>query len=287
MKRSFLSIVACLVASAISSPAANIGWVSFHGADNAPSAGAAGAGFTQAPDIGYTDLLRNAGHTVTRIVTSATPDPGVLNAFDLVIVSRSVPSANYQNAGAAAWNSITAPMMILGGYVLRNSRMGFTTGGTIPDTVNPVSLTVNDPNHPIFAGIALDANNVMVNSYAVPVTYNNTLQRGISVNTDPLAGGGTLLASIPALGGTGMIIGEWQPGGTMANGNVLAGRRLVLLTGSREQGISSEAAGIYDLTEDGARIFLNGVNYMAVPEPGVLALFAPALLLLGRFFRRK
>jgi len=44
----------------------------------------------------------------------------------------------------------------------------------------------------------------------------------------------------------------------------------VFLTGSREHnGLTSEGAGIYDLTEDGARMFLNAVNYMSgvVPSP--------------------
>jgi hypothetical protein len=63
-----------------------------------------------------------------------------------------------------------------------------------------------------------------------------------------------------------MVIGEWQAGATMGNSTAdsLAGHRLVFLSGSREQGITSQAAGIYDLTGDGARMFLNAVEYMAV-----------------------
>jgi hypothetical protein len=167
--------------------------------------------------------------------------------------------------------------MIMGGYVLRANRLGFTTGNTIPDTAGPVQLTVNDTNHPIFAGIALDAANTMVNPYADIVSYTNNPQRGISVNTDPVAGAGKILATIgtatdPAFGG--MVIGEWQAGDVMANGaaDVLAGHRLVFLTGSREAstptGLTSEGAGIYDLGADGAKMFLNAVNYMAGTEPG-------------------
>jgi len=89
------------------------------------------------------------------------------------------------------------------------------------------------------------------------------------VNTDPLAGGGTNLATIgtagdPALGG--MVIGEWQAGAKMGNaaGDTLGGHRLVFLTGSRERdGLTSQGSGIYDLTDDGAKLFLNAVNYMA------------------------
>ncbi|MBK9139061.1 MAG: hypothetical protein IPM17_09915 [Verrucomicrobia bacterium] len=250
-----------------------IAWVSFHPGDTQPSSDAAAAGFTEAPDAAYTRLLAQNGYVVTRIVTSGSPNTALLNTFDLVIISRSVPSGDYQNApSTAAWNGITKPMMILGGYVLRNSRLGFTTGGTIPDTAGTISLTVTDPSHPVFEGIALGAGNTMVNAYANIVSFNGVVQRGISVNTDPVAGNGKVLATVatptdPAF--NGMIIGEWNAGATMGNGSadVLGGRRLVFLTGSREQGFTAHGAGIYDLTADGEKMFMNAVRYMSETAP--------------------
>jgi hypothetical protein len=269
MKRLTL-VLLCTLLAIISSQAANIYFVSFHSADGTPSAAAATAMFTNAPDVGYTQLLAANGHTVTRVVSSDAPDTNLLNAADLVIISRSVPSGNFElDPETAAWNGITAPMMILGGYVLRNSRLGFTTGTTIPDVnSNPVRLTVNNPAHPIFAGVALDGANTMVNPYAVIVTHTNWTQRGISVNNNPVAGGGTILATVgtagdPAFGG--MVIGEWQAGAVLGNSppDTLGGHRLVLLTGSRESaGLTSEGSGIYDLDTDGAQLFLNAVTYM-------------------------
>ena len=106
------------------------------------------------------------------------------------------------------------------------------------------------------------------------MSHNGTVQQGISVNTDPLAGDGTVLATSgtaedPTVGGT--VIAEWAAGATLANpaGDTLGGRRLVLLTGSREMGITAEAAGIYDLSEDGAKLFRNAVHYMAGTVPGM------------------
>ncbi|HKS38173.1 MAG TPA: hypothetical protein VJW76_13330, partial [Verrucomicrobiae bacterium] len=268
MKRLALFLL-CALVSVVSSEAANIYWVSFHAGDNAPSAAARTAGFTNAPDIAYTQLLRNNGHTVTRVVSSGTPNTNLLNAADLVIISRSVPSGDYElDAETAAWNGITAPTMILGGYVIRNNRLGYTTGGTIPDTTNTVNLTVSNPSHAIFAGIPLDGANTMVNPFANIATFTNTPQRGISVNTDPLAGGGTLLAAISSAGAPagGMIIAEWQAGAVMGTtpADTLGGHRLVFLTGSREvAGLTSEGSGIYDLAPDGARLFLNAVDYMS------------------------
>ena len=259
-------------------------WVSFHPGDDEPSANAAGAGFIQAPDVGYTELLWANGYNVTRYVTTATPDPAAFAAADLVIVSRSVNSANYQDAGATAWNGLLKPMMVMGGYAIRNIRMGYTTGGTIPDTTTTIRLRATEPTHPIFTGIALDETGVMRNPFAHIVSFNGTTQRGISVNTDPLAGNGTLLASIgtadPANSGTGMVIGEWQAGATMGNAvsDVLAGHRLVFLSGSREQGITSEGAGMYDLELDGERLFLNAVIYMITGDvPSIPEFAAPTV----------
>lgn len=276
MNRTALLLLAGLVPVA-TSQAADIYWISFHPGDNSPSAGAAAAGFTQAPDAGYTQLLQAHGHTVTRVVSSGAPDLAVLNAAQLVIISRSVPSGDYQDdPETAAWNGITAPTMILGGYVLRNSRLGYTTGGTIPDSTSVVGLSLEVPTHPVFDGISRNAEGDMATPFATPLSYNGTIQRGISVNTDPVAGGGTVLATVSTVGDPafgGMIIGEWQAGSVTASGDTLGGHRMVFLTGSREaDGLTSEGAGIYDLTADGAQLFLNAVNYMAIPEPSTVTL---------------
>ena len=258
-----------------------IAWVSFHPADGTPATDAATAGFTEASDVGYTRLLAAQGHAVTRVVTSGTPDVASLNTFNLVIISRSVPSSDYQDPPETlAWNGITSPTMVLGGYVIRNVRLGFTTGGTIPDTAGTVSLKANNPAHPIFSGVALDGNGVMVNPYANRVTWNGAQQRGISVNTDPVAGGGTILATIATAGDpavNGMVIGEWPKGAVLGNAakDTLGGRRLVFLTGSREaDGTTSQAAGIFDLTADGEKLFLNAVNYLtsAPATPATLSI---------------
>jgi hypothetical protein len=265
-------------------------FVSFHGADDVPSAGAIGAGFTEAPDKGYTDLLKANGYIVKRYITTGNPDPEVLNAADLVIISRSVASTGYQNDGATAWNStITAPMIIMQGWALRSSRMGYTTGTTMVDITGDVTLTVSDPNHPIFAGIPL-TDSTMDNPYAGIVVYptdGTTVALGVSINTDPVDDEGVVLATISEAGNGpvgGMVIGEWQAGATLthsggAGTDILAGHRLVFMSGSRENGgISSETAGMYDLHPDGAQIFLNAVEYM-IPviksgDPGTEGLVA-------------
>ena len=50
---------------------------------------------------------------------------------------------------------------------------------------------------------------------------------------------------------------------------MLGGQRVIVLTGSREHdGLTAQGAGIYDLTEDGAKILLNTVTYMTGKEGG-------------------
>ncbi|HEX7861459.1 MAG TPA: Ig-like domain-containing protein [Verrucomicrobiae bacterium] len=275
---------------------ARIAWISFHTGDNQPSAAAVTAGFTNAADVRYTQLLRDAGHEVTRFRTSGTPDTNVLNTYDLVIISRSVPSGDYQDPPETlAWNSgITTPTIVLGAYGLRQNRLGYYTGNNIPDTAGPIKLSVTDTNHPIFDGIVFDATGTTVNDYAVIATYTNQPQRGISVVTDAPEDNTTILATVGTAGDPtfgGLIIGELKAGtlldfGTTTRSNVLAGDRLVFLTGSRENAadattgaaaLTSEGAGIFDLTPDGARMFLNAVDYMTGasnpdPEPPTLSI---------------
>ena len=272
---------------------ANIAWVSFHAADDQPSAAAATAGFTNAPDVEYTRLLTNAGHTVTRFVTTGTPDIDQLRTFDLVIISRSNPSGNFQSAESTAlWHSLTNPTIHLGGYALRANRLGFYRGDTIPDTTSDsVRLNVKAPNHPIFEGIDLDGSSNMVSAYAHSVVWegNGARQRGISVNNNPVAPGGTVLATVATAGDgalNGTVISEFPAGTTMVNAssNVTAGHRLIFLTGTRENAavgaipaLTGDGSGMYDLDIDGAKMFLNAVAYMAgltEPEPTSVMLTA-------------
>jgi hypothetical protein len=254
---------------------ATILWVSFHAADDAPSTGAVGVGFTSAVDKPYTDLLKANGYNVVRYVQTGTPDLSLVNAADLVILGRSVSSGSFQNDAASIWNAqVTAPMLITNGYLLRSSRLGYTTGTNMPDTTGDIALTATDPTHPIFAGISL-TDGTMDNPYTGVVAYptDGTVARGTSINSDAVDDEGAVLAVVSqasaATGPAGaMIIGEWQAGASLthaggAGTDVLGSHRLVFLTGGREaSGKSSETAGLYDLHEDGAQMFLNAVEYM-------------------------
>src|SRR5262245_35482681 len=122
MKSKLLSlIIITLALSGSSLPAANIAFVSYHSADNTPNAAATTAGFTNAPDKGYTQLLAANGHTVTRFLTTDNIDTqpalqAALATNDLIIISRSAPSGHYQAVGeVGAWSGIAKPIMVLSG----------------------------------------------------------------------------------------------------------------------------------------------------------------------------
>ena len=248
---------------------ARIAWVSFHTDETTASNAARAAGMTEAPDALYTRLLTRDGHEVYRIATTSTPDKALLESYDLVIVSRSVASGDYaSDAQGMTWHGLETPVMILGGYVTRSNRLGFTQGTTMIDAASPIYLKAKDPSHPVFEGIPLDAEHVMAQLYAEPVTWNGILQRGISINQNPLSGGGKIIAthathSDNAYGG--IVIAEWEPGATISHAAepILAEKRMLFLTGSREaSGFTSETAGLFDLTEEGGHMFLNAVRYL-------------------------
>lgn len=285
--------IALLTVSAVAmiagANAANIAWVSFHPGDNTPSAGAAGAGFTQAPDVGYTSLLAANGHTVTRFTITQEFDTSVFGwNYALVIISRSVPSDAFQSATETArWNGLATKVLDMGGYTLRDNRLGFVSGNNIPDTTGTITLKPSGL-HPIFSGIPIDgASGNMFNPFANIVTYDvgsgPVTCRGISVNSDALEGNPTVLATVgtttdPTFGKP--IIALWDIGSIVTPSGrteVLGGYRMSFLSGSREaSGVSSETAGIFDLTPDGAKLFLNTVDYFinVVPEPSSIALLA-------------
>lgn len=288
MKRRFTVSLILTILMGASCNAADITWVSFHDTD-AASADAAAAGLTDAADIGYTNLLSSNGHSVTRFLTReplTSADIDQLNASDLVIVSRSVNSGQYDPP--TDWNTnVTSPMIAMSGYILRSSRLNLTDGTTMVDTTGPLTLKAEDPSHPVFNGITIGADNAIA-AMAGVVTENGALQRGISINNSNIVGGSLIASSTEAATIGGPVIAEWPAGATLNNGEMLAGPRMSFMSGSREaDGVTSQTAGLFDLTPVGETMFLNAVEYMTVPEPASNSLMAALGLVVLAYFRRR
>ena len=84
-----------------------------------------------------------------------------------------------------------------------------------------------------------------------------------------------------------MVIGEWPAGAIMthsggAGTDILAGHRMIFLSGSREPGgVTSETAGLYDLLPDGEQMLLNAVIYMGKKASTAAMVVNPADLTAG------
>jgi hypothetical protein len=273
MKSHFLSAV-CVLTIAAPAWAVNISWLSFHPTDDATTQAAA-QGYTMATDQGYIDLLRGAGHTVTRFQVQS-PDAAFIDQIDnadLVIASRQVLSGDWQDPPELTfWHGISKPMMLMSGYIIRQNRLQFMAGDTIPDAsaAGPVTLNATQPSHPIFQGVTLDAmNNMAFANYPV-MTPSGLAMRGISVVTGNVAGGGSVLATLGGADASAgaMLIGHWQAGAVLG-ANTLAAPRMIFLSGTREPTTPADIqlAGVHDLTSQGNQLFLNAVCFMSTCGP--------------------
>lgn len=311
MKRTIAFLVAVVFPAVC--PALNIVWVSDQlpiGNANSDHDGGAAGVFGPGPgpyaDEGVISLLTGAGHSVTRFnPANATPlnaaDITSLNASDLLIIARSIGSAAFDTtAETLPWNTlITKPMLVTNTYISRFSRLGFfSSGPNQPDAVSNF-LTFNNPADPVSAyiidGVSLSGGTTN-NSVTEAITYADFAVdiRGISLITDPVVPGATVIAS--ASGGAATFIASWPFGTPLAGisaGQNLSGYRMQFLVGNRESATAPNntvgSAGFENLTPDGEGMFLRAVLVAAnngnvpVPEPSV----AGMMILPGLAFLRR
>jgi hypothetical protein len=262
----FLSLIALVLAFAITCQAANIAWVS-DGQDR-DSDGIA-------DDNGWVDLLTNAGYNVTRYDMTfqngnGGPNAAILNAADLVIVSRDTNSGQYNNQ---AWNTdINTGLILMSAYLTRNTRLKWMdTGDVIADAGLP-TVDIDGgmfvmKNIPFY--IEAGSNNVSLNDGTTGVG-NGFL---IAVATDsPLTVAGAQGA---------VVIAEWSAGVEFYDGAGVApaGDRLFFAGGTREN--AEIGPGVYNLNAFGEAIFLNSVENM-IPEPATMLLLGLGSLALVR-----
>ena len=108
--------------------AATIALVSDAFAPGDPTAG------TDHNDDSLVAFLEGLGYTVdTSGMAEASRDGPLQSAADadLVIVSRRTSSGSYDDGGEVkAWNELGTPLLLVSGYLTRDSRWGWTTGGS-------------------------------------------------------------------------------------------------------------------------------------------------------------
>ena len=212
-------------------------------------------------DQAWVDLLANAGYDVdvrpgywTALegvdANDANDYLGELNAADLVIVSRSTNSNNYDDGNEPAlWNSITSPVIMMSTHIARYHRWLWFDTRYLLQLPLPEEAVFMDPNHPIFAGLPNPA-----------WFYDPNVGTGANIFIVPDdAGNGTILATGDGL----FLIVEWPAGVEYYDGagQFTGEKRMFFAAGTRVID-GGQPQGAMNLTADGWQIFRNAVHYM-------------------------
>jgi hypothetical protein len=278
------SLLFTIILTAITLPvsAANIVWVS--DANDTGDANTfrgffpAGSTYT---DSGFVTLLQNAGHNVIRYnqpnaaaqeLTQEEID--ALNTNDLIILTRAVASGALQPPQGPQWNTvITAPLIDISAFHVRNSRLGWFSANEAPDVVptplggaltsDPVLDEVTDY---LFRGVLMNGTNTFL-------PYDEWMDRGSNpVLGVPVAGGivhaaATYIRDDSAVGATasGTFIAGFPAGTAVrAGADILGGYRMFFAAGSRESSAAPNSIPLYTARENlspvGEGIFLRAVE---------------------------
>jgi hypothetical protein len=228
-----------------------------------------------AADHGFVDLLRSNGYDVvyknefeyidgTQYWRTLDDDKiAELEAADLVIMSRNGDSGSYSTAAdnePNQWNAVTTPLISLSAYMSRVGKWGWLNG-TSTFRAKEAMMKVVDPNHPVFAGVAIDPNGLVE---ATSAQYNMDWVTGV---TD--AGNGKILAIRPDDGLLSIV--TWEAGQKYFDGSLYTagGPRMLFIagTGSGNNDPNYSPDGAYNLTSEGEKMFLNAMKYMLPAAP--------------------
>ena len=233
------------------SDAATIIWVS----DNKNPTGGVAA------DQGWVDLLEANGYTVDLSFrnkegqTLNAAKIAALNAADLIIVSRDGNSGDYDDGEEVTqWNAIETPIILTAAHIYRSSRWRWMDSTSTTNVTADLLAVL--PDHPVFIGVALDANN------QVNIMTSGDINVGDD-NVDP-ANNYTLIATRSDAGADGVWIATWEPGVEFypGSGQFAGGHRMYFAAGG------GNPDGTYTLTAEGEMLFLNAVSYMLVESLG-------------------
>ncbi|MFB6318676.1 T9SS type A sorting domain-containing protein [Saccharicrinis sp. FJH54] len=171
-----------------------------------------------------------------------------LNAADVVIVGRSVNSGDVINdPQSEIYRKITAPVIHTSPWVIRGDRLGYVTGGTEhqnTDDAKVVQAQIQDLSSPVFDGIT---NSTI--DWTIGYTSNLTPETGDA--------GGTTLAKTDD---DRILLILHDANVTLpASGRTPLGPRAYMGNGQD----NVEPATYWNYAEDGAKVFINLVAYMA------------------------
>jgi hypothetical protein len=227
-------------------------------------------------DQDWVALLETQGFTVDyrRGEYWRTLDAGkiaALNDAKLVIVSKATGSGEYSDSNSVGgeeeetlWNNITSPMILLNAMLSGADDWNWFDSNDHEWLGGAPIMEAVVPSHPIFDGVTLVGRKVDVLDETVGSGYTSFMQ----VTT---AGNGTVYARTPDPNGWVWIV-EWARGAEFYDGagQTAGDRRMYFFAGT-----GGFNPGIYNLTAEGEKVFLNAVDYMRLP---VLKAFIPSPL---------
>jgi hypothetical protein len=212
-------------------------------------------------DQGLVDWLVAEGHTVDvqrdKWVTFERTTASTLNRADLIILSRTTSSGNYDDDNEPTqWNSIKTPMILMSAYPVRSSHWKWVDSTSVIGEGGAPILEAVDLEHPIFTNVPLDENN------QVQIV-------------DPAIGSGHISFVDAAAVGNGILIAqtepndlpwivEWDAGVEFYDGagQVPAGKRLMFFAGTQEIEGTLTPYGAWNFTAEGEILFRNAISYM-------------------------
>ena len=225
--------------------------------------------------------LRNRGFTVDYTY----PDPNdvtvpvdvefsfdAMNDYDMVIIGRAVSSSDFQDsATVAGWASVTSPVVVFSGYLVRNSRLQLVNTGSVTretgdgSTVDPMRITdITIENGPIFNGIPDTDGKLGYQTWFYEYA-------AYGADTFEMNHNGTLHGALSVPGGVGdgsVYVASW-PAGVRAYDdadNMLAGPRMYFHTGSDDQS-SPKLKNFFPFTEESTLLFHNSIKWLLGYQP--------------------
>ncbi len=243
-------------------------------------------------DQAWVNWLQDEGHTVDvqpdYWVTFDPIDPNdpnevpkidQLNAADLVMISRTANSGNYDDGDEPTmWNSIETPVMLLNCYLARSSRWKWVNTGTATNNSGTPLVEAVLTDHAVFEGVTLEQLNIVdpndlidPNDPNAPIVLPDPIygvaaldpavgagQNSFIGTTD--MGNGTLIAKAYDMD-QGMIA-EWPSAVEYYDGagQVAADHRMLFSAGAQEVG--STPQGAWNLTEAGETMLRNAIAYL-------------------------
>ncbi len=251
-----LCVLLLLAVSPMQLNAAKIIWVSEGRSDE----------YGDVYDQAWVDLLQEKGYEVQRedstMMEVLEPDQiATLEEADLIIFGRGNNSGSYNDP--AGWNSIGKPILLLSSYLARSSRWMWLNNTDLEGDGGAPMMEVLEPDHAIFKDVELDAYNMVT-------VLDSTIGTGhtsLTSNSDP--GDGFLLATDANFGG--VWICYWPTDFYFhADTDYFApAPRMYFSCGTREDPDWLFGWGMYNLTPEGEKIFLNIVEWMLEGETAV------------------